>query len=56
MMKVEQRIQVSDITHSVLAFNISGGCYTVEVTSQYSAWLPTINVRTLAFISITAVL
>ena len=25
MMRVEQRMQVSDITHSVLAFNISGG-------------------------------
>ena len=24
MMRVEQRMQVSDITHSVLAFNISG--------------------------------
>ena len=28
MMRVEQRMQVSDITHSVLAFNISGGCST----------------------------
>ena len=37
MMRVEQRMQVSDITHSVLAFNIlgeiSGGCSTVEGTS-----------------------
>ena len=28
MMRVEQRMQVSDITHSVLAFNISGDCST----------------------------
>ena len=28
MMRVEQRMQVSDITHSVLALNISGGCST----------------------------
>ena len=28
IMRVEQRMQVSDITHSVLAFNVSGGCST----------------------------
>ena len=57
MMRIEQRMQVSDITHSILAFNISGGCSTVEGTSsQRSAWLPTIDVRNLAFISVTAVL
>ena len=56
MMRVEQRMHVSDITHSILAFNISGGCSTVEGTaSQSSAWLPTIYVRNLAFISVTAV-
>ena len=56
MMRVEQR-QVSDITHSVLAFNISGGCSTAGGTSsQRQAWLPTIDVRNLAFISVTAVL
>ena len=57
MMGVEQRKQVSDITHSVLAFNISGGCSIERGTSlQRSAWLPTIDVRNLAFISVTAVL
>ena len=57
MMRVEQRMQVSDITHSVLAFNISGGCSTAGGTSsQRLAWLPTIKVRNLAFISVTAVL
>ena len=58
MMRVEQRMQVSDITHSVLlAFNISGGCSTARGTSsQRPAWLPTIDVRNLAFISVTAVL
>ena len=57
MMRVEQRMQVSDIAHSVLAFSISGGCNTVEGTSsQRSAWLSTIDVRNLAFISVTAVL
>ena len=57
MMRVEQRMQVSDITHSVLAFNISGGCSTAGGTSsQHQAWLPTIDVRNLAFISVTAVL
>ena len=55
MMRVEQRMQVSDITHSVLAF--SGGCSTTGGTSsQRLAWLPTIDVRNLAFISVTAVL
>ena len=55
MMRVEQRMQVSDI--SVLAFNISGGCSTAGGTSsQCQAWLPTIDVRNLAFISVTAVL
>ena len=56
MMRVEQQMQVSDINHSVLAFNISGGCsQTVEGTSsERSAWLPTIDVRNLAFISVTA--
>ena len=55
MMRVEQRMQVSDINHSVLAFNISGGCNTVEGTSsERLAWLPTINVRNLTFISVTA--
>ena len=34
MMRVEQRMQVSNIAHSVLAFNISGGCSTVEGTSS----------------------
>ena len=59
MMRVKQRMQVSDITHSVLAFNISGGCSTAGGTSsQHLAWLPTIDVRKLAFIhvSVTAVL
>ena len=57
MMKVEQRMQVSDITHSVLAFNISGGCSIAGGTSsQRQAWLPTIDVRNLAFISVTAIL
>ena len=57
MMRVEQRMQVCDITHSVLAFNISGGCSTAGGTSsQRQAWLPTIDVRNLAFISVTAVL
>ena len=57
MMRVKQQMQVSDITHSVLALNISGGCSTVEGTSsQHLAWLPTIDVRNLAFISVTAVL
>ena len=57
MMRVEQRIQVSDITHSILAFYISGGCSTAEGTSsQHLAWLPTIDVRNLAFIGVTAVL
>ena len=57
MMRVEQEMQVSYITHSVLAFNISGGCSTIEGTSsQRSAWLPTIDARNLAFISVTAVL
>ena len=57
MMRVEQQMQVSDTTHSILAFNISGGCSTVEgASSQCSAWLPTIDVRNLAFISVTAVL
>ena len=57
MMRVEQRMQVSDITHSVLAFNISGGCSTRAggTASQRQAWLPTIDVRNLAFISVTAV-
>ena len=62
-MRVEQRMQVSDITHSVLArvnnraFNISGGCSTAGGTSsQRPACLPTIDVRNLAFISVTAVL
>ena len=56
MMRVKQQIQVSDITHGVLAFNISGGCSTAGGMSlQRLAWLPTINVRNLAFISITAV-
>ena len=55
MMRVEQRMQVSDANHSILAFNISGSCSTVEGTSsEHSAWLPTINVRNLAFISVTA--
>ena len=55
MMRVEQRMQVSDT--SVLAFNISGGCSTAGGTSsQRPAWLPTIDVRKLAFISVTAVL
>ena len=56
MMRVEQRMQVSDINHSVLlAFNISGGCSTVEGTSsERSGWLPTIDVRNLTFISVTA--
>ena len=55
MMRVEQQMQVSDI--SVPAFNISGGCSTVGGTSsQCLAWLPTIDVRNLAFISVTAVL
>ena len=55
MLRVKQRMQVSDINHSVLAFNISGGCSTVEGTSsERSAWLPTIDVRNLAFISVTA--
>ena len=50
MMRVEQRMQASDTIHSVLAFNTSGGCSTVEGTSsQRSAWLPTIDVRNLAF-------
>ena len=57
MMIVEQRMQVSDITHSVLAFNISGGCSTAgRTSSKRLAWLPTIDVRNLAFISVTAVL
>ena len=57
MMRVEQQMQVSDITHSVLAFNISGGCSTVEgMSPQRSAWLPTIDVRNLAFIRVTDVL
>ena len=58
MMRVEQRMQVSDITHSVLAFNISGGSGTAGGTSsQRPAWLATMNVRNLAFIiSVTAVL
>ena len=57
MMRVEQRIQISDITHSVLAFNISGGCSTVEgMPLQCSTWLPTINVRNLTFTSVKAVL
>ena len=57
MMRVEQRMQVSDIAHSVLAFNISGGCSTAgRTSSQRLAWLPTIDVRNLAFISVTAVL
>ena len=53
MMRVEQQMQVSDITHSVLAFSCStaGG-----TSSQRLAWLPTIDVRNLAFISVTAVL
>ena len=56
MMRVEQRMQVGDITHSVLAYNISGGCSTAAGTSsQRSAWLPTVDVRNLAFISVTAV-
>ena len=55
MMRVEQRIQVSDI--SALAFNISGGCSIAGgMSSQRPAWLPTIDVRNLAFISVTAVL
>ena len=54
VMRVEQRM---DITHSVLAFNISGGCSTAGGTSsQRPAWLSTIDVRNLAFISVTAVL
>ena len=57
MMRVEQQMQVSDIAHSVLAFNISGGCGTVERTSpQRSALSHTFNVRNLAFIRVTAVL
>ena len=57
MMRVEQRMQVSDITHCVLAFNISGGCSAAGGTSsQRPALLPTIDVRNLAFISVTAVL
>ena len=57
MMRVEQRMQVSDINHSVLAFNIPGGCSTVEGTSSERwAWLPTIDVRNLTFISVTAYL
>ena len=57
MMRVEQQMRVSDITHSVLAFNISGGCSTAAgMSSQHQAWLPTIDVRNLAFISVTAVL
>ena len=57
MMRVEQRMQVSDIAHSILAFNTSGGCSTVEGTSsQHSTRSPTINVRNLAFIRVTAVL
>ena len=56
MMRVKQRMQVSDISHSVLAFNISDGNSTVEGTSsQCSAWLPTIGVNNLAFISVIAV-
>ena len=57
MMRAKQRMQVGDITHSVLAFNILGGCSTVDGTSsQRSDWLSTIDVRNLAFISVTAVL
>ena len=57
MMRVEQQMQVSDLSHSVLAFNISGGRSTAEGTSsQRPPWLPTIDVRNLAFISVTAVL
>ena len=53
MIRVEQRMQVSDITHNVLAFNISGGYSTAGgMSSQRPAWLPTIDV----FISVTAVL
>ena len=60
MMRVEQRMQVSDMTHSVLAFNISGGCSTagetssqrhrnvIATSSQRPARLPTIDVRNLA--------
>ena len=51
MMRVEQQIQVSDVTHGVLAFNISGGCGAAGGTSsQRLAWLPTIDVRGLAFV------
>ena len=50
MMRVEQRMQVSDITHSILAFNISGDCSSAGgMSSQRLAWLPTIDVRNLAF-------
>ena len=57
MMRVEQQMQVSDITHSVLVFNISGGCNTAgRTSSQRLALLLTIDVRNLAFISVTAVL
>ena len=57
MMRVEQRMQVSHITHSVLAFNISGGCGAAGgMSSQRPAWLPKIDIRNLAFISVTVVL
>ena len=57
MMRVEQQMQVSDIAHSVLAYNISDGCNTAGGTSsQRPAWLPTVDVRNLALISVTAVL
>ena len=53
MMRVEQRMQVSDIAHSVL----SGGCDTVEgMSPQRSTLSPTIDVRNLAFIRVVTVL
>ena len=57
MMRAKQRMQVSDIAHSVLAFNISGGCSTVEgMSPQRLACSPTIDVRNLFFIRVAAVL
>ena len=50
-------MQVIDIAHSILAFNISGGCGTVEgISPQFSAWSPTIDDRNLAFIRVVAAL
>ena len=57
MMGVERRMQVSDMAHGVLAFNVSGGCGAAGGTSsQRLAWLPTIDVRSLAFMGVAAVL